>query len=57
MFENKRDVEKSLERWLLLPRQERGELSYLGDMTEKTQLAIQTPLNDLAKIMNLLIFM
>ncbi|KAF2470887.1 cytochrome P450 [Lindgomyces ingoldianus] len=56
MFANKRRVEESLERWLELPRGERGELAYLVDMVEKTQLAIGTPIDDLAKIMNLLIF-
>lgn len=56
MFENKRRVEESLERWLKLPREERGELAYLVDVVEKTQRAIGTPISDLAKIMNLLIF-
>lgn len=57
MFANKRNVEESLERWLELPREERGELAYLVDMVERSQRAIGTPMNDLAKIMNLLIFM
>jgi hypothetical protein len=57
MFENKRRVEESLENWLKLPREERGELAYLVEMVEKTQRAIGTQVDDLAKIMNLLIFM
>lgn len=56
MFENKRRVEESLETWLKLPRVERGELGYLVDVVENTQLALGTPIDDLAKIMNLLIF-
>jgi hypothetical protein len=56
IFENKRRVEESLETWLRIPRAERGELGYLVDIIEKTQLAIGTPIDDLAKIMNLLIF-
>lgn len=57
MFANKRRMGESLETWLQRPRNERGEMGYLVDVVEKTQLAIGTPVDDLAKIMNLLIFM
>lgn len=56
MFANKRRVEESLEKWLEVPRGERGDLSYLVDMVEKTQVAIGTRVDDLARIMHLLIF-
>ncbi|KAF2010561.1 cytochrome P450 [Aaosphaeria arxii CBS 175.79] len=56
MFANKQRVEDSLEKWLKLPREERVGLAYLVDTIEKTQLAIGTPVEDLARIMHLLVF-
>jgi hypothetical protein len=56
MFANKRRLEESLERWLKLPQEVRGDMAYLVDVIERTQRAIGTPTDDLAKIMNLMIF-
>lgn len=56
MFANKRRVEESLEKWLKVPREERGEMSYLIDVVEKTQRAIGTPVDDLARIFHMMIF-
>jgi hypothetical protein len=57
MYANKKAVEDALQSWLEVPVQERGEMGYLVRTVEKTQVAIGTPLSDLARIMNLLIFM
>jgi hypothetical protein len=52
----RRRIEESFEKWLRLPREERGECAYLVDVVETTQKAIGTSTEDIAKMMNLLIF-
>lgn len=57
MFANKEKLEKSLEKWLAIPREDRGETSFLVDIVERTQNIMGAPMDDMGRIMNLLIFM
>jgi hypothetical protein len=56
MYTAKKAVEDALGRWLEVPVEERGDMSFMVRTVEKTQRAIGTPPGDLARFMHLLIF-
>lgn len=56
MYAKKAAVEDSLRKWITLPQERRLGRSYIVKMVEQTQRALGTPDPDLAKIMNLLVY-
>lgn len=56
MFAAKNRLANSLQRWLALPEADRPGRSFIAEIFEKTQRALETPNEDLANILCLLIF-
>jgi hypothetical protein len=56
MYASKKAVEDALAHWLEVPVDERGDMSFMVRTVEKTQRALGTPPEDLARFMHLLIF-
>ncbi|PSN66567.1 cytochrome P450 [Corynespora cassiicola Philippines] len=56
MYERKALLENALKRWVEIPLERRPGRSFLIDTVERTQRGLGTSTSDLAKIMNLIIF-